>query len=93
MKPVINCLLNLRAEFITGDTFPMTNAITKSGTRLGDSSSHGSLSPVFGEERQRVSVESQFQRALRGPVMSGINDVMKSSTHRYKAVSMFTCLL
>lgn len=85
MKPVINCLLNLRAEYITGgDTRSLTSIITKSGSRQGDASSPGSLSPLFGEERRKVSSDSQFQRALRSPVMSGINDVMKSSTHKSK---------
>lgn len=73
MKPVINCLLTLRAEFITGgDNIPMNSMITKSGSRHGDASSHGHLSPLFGEERRKVSSESQLQRHLHSPVMSGI---------------------
>ncbi|KAH9722695.1 kinesin-like protein KIN-14K [Citrus sinensis] len=71
MKPVINCLLNLRAEYITGgDIRPLTSIITKSGSRQGDVSSPASLSPLFGEERRKVSSDSQFQRGLRSPVMS-----------------------
>lgn len=71
MKPVINCLLNLRAEYITGgDTRSLTSIITKSGSRQGDASSPGPLSPLFGEERRKVSSDSQFQRALRSPVTS-----------------------
>ncbi|KAJ4713391.1 Kinesin-like protein [Melia azedarach] len=71
MKPVINCLLTLRAEFITGgDNIPMNSMITKSGSRHGDASSHGHLSPLFGEERRKVSSESQLQRHLHSPVMS-----------------------
>lgn len=71
MKPVINCLLNLRAEYITGgDIRPLTSISTKSGSRQGDVSSPASLSPLFGEERRKVSSDSQFQRGLRSPVMS-----------------------
>lgn len=88
MKPVINSLLNLRAEYITGgDIRPLTSISTKSGSRQGDVSSPASLSPLFGEERRKASSDSQFQRGLRSPVMSGINDVMKSSAHKSTAMT------
>ncbi|XP_038724390.1 kinesin-like protein KIN-14P isoform X3 [Tripterygium wilfordii] len=71
MKTVIDCLLKLRAQFsLVGDNFSVSSTITKSSNPNGDASARGVLSPLSGDERQKVMSESRFQRALRSPIMS-----------------------
>ena len=66
MKNVIDCLLTLKARFIR-DSFSINTSSPKSeGPR------DGCYSPLSGEEKRKVLIESKFQRTLKSPVLSGL---------------------
>lgn len=67
MKPVVDCLLTLRAKSLQnalGDTN------SNSASPRGNSPISFHSSPPFGDQR-KVSSESRFQRVLSSPVMTG----------------------
>ncbi|XP_044465600.1 kinesin-like protein KIN-14C isoform X2 [Mangifera indica] len=79
MKPVIGCLLKLRAKFSpTKDNFSVNSMTTKSENEK-DVSSGGPHSSVSGEERRRVLLKSQSQGALH---RSSISDHSAALLHQ-----------
>ncbi|XVF53918.1 hypothetical protein PTKIN_Ptkin05aG0138400 [Pterospermum kingtungense] len=58
MKPVVDCLLTLKAQF------------KAPGSIHQDASYRGPLTPLSGEERRKAPSESKFQRALHSSLIS-----------------------
>ncbi|XP_044476477.1 kinesin-like protein KIN-14P isoform X2 [Mangifera indica] len=68
MKPVIGCLLKLRAGFSPAkENLSINTKVTKSGNLQND---EGLPSPVFGEERRKVLSESKINGASRSSLIS-----------------------
>lgn len=73
MKPVVDCLLALKAQVANeGDNFSVTSTTTRGGSPCESVSSRGLESPQSGEGRMRALQYLKFQRALSSPGMTGI---------------------
>jgi len=65
MKPVVDCLLILRAKSLTnslGDNTSLSNSNASSPRGYGPSSFHSS--PLFGVDSRKLTSESRFQRVM-----------------------------
>lgn len=73
MRPVLDCLLTLRVQFVhMGDNFSATITVARGGSPGGNASPRGLVSPTSAEENRKFSRESKFQQTLRSPFMSGM---------------------
>ncbi|KAG8661529.1 hypothetical protein MANES_01G011700v8 [Manihot esculenta] len=71
MKPVVDCLLALKAQVANeGDNFSVTSTTTRGGSPCESVSSRGLESPQSGEGRMRALQYLKFQRALSSPGMT-----------------------
>jgi hypothetical protein len=73
MKPVVDCLLILRAKTLTnslGDTVSSTNSNASSPRGFAASSFHYSP-PSSVTDQRKVSTESRFQGVMSSPLMAG----------------------
>lgn len=73
MKPVVDCLLILRAKSLMnslGDNASLSNSNASSPRGYGSSSFHSS--PPFGVDNRKLTSESRFQRVMSfSPSMAG----------------------